>query len=246
MENRYKITIDLKNKSLSNVRYKQGDARSSILEISLVDGGVPVDITNQTIKFTFLRSDDTIVVQDASNGVTIIDAVAGKFQCVLDISALAIGGLVKCEISFSSGESILSTATFSFIVDTSIGVLSIKYISAVEDQIAVWQAAETTRVESETARSAAEVTRESNENQRISNEQGRVTAEDAREVAESTRVNSEDARIASENERIAAEIARAALIDSKVDKNANEIILGGKFRLSYNANLTTLDIVVIP
>jgi len=140
MENRYIITIDLKKKTITNAKYKQNDAFTSIIEINMVDGVSPVDITGQIISFKFLRSDGSIAIQDINNGVTIINPLNGDFQCVLESNTLSIYGIVNCEISFSDGENILSTATFNFNVTQSIGALSVNYISSVANQIALWQA----------------------------------------------------------------------------------------------------------
>ena len=140
MENRYVITIDLKKTTITNAKYKQGDAFTSILEINMVDGITPLDITGEIVSFKFLRPDGSIAIQDISNGVKIINPLNGDFQCILESNTLSIYGLVNCEISFSDGENILSTATFNFNVTKSIGALSINYISSVANQIALWQA----------------------------------------------------------------------------------------------------------
>ena len=139
MENRYKFTLDLKNRVLRNIKYKQGDTDSSVLEINLVDNGLAVDITDQTIQFNFLKSDGTTVIQDASTGVSIIDSVTGNFQCILKNNTLAAPGIVLCEIEFSNAGKILSTTKFNFTVESSIGsgTLSTNYIGAIETQLAI-------------------------------------------------------------------------------------------------------------
>jgi len=128
LENRYKLTIDLKSKMLTNnTLFKQGNAGTSVLEITIVDEGLPVNITGQTVQFNFLRSDNAVVSQDSTTGVTILDALTGKFECVLKAATLAIDGKVEAEIVFTDGVNVLSSTTFVFYVDASIGLLSIKY-----------------------------------------------------------------------------------------------------------------------
>lgn len=141
MENRYKIIIDMKNRVISNTKFKQGDTDSSVLEINLVDNSLAVDITGQTIVFNFAKSDGTIVTQDITTGVSILNALTGNFQCILKNNTLAAPGIVNCEITFSDFGEILSTATFNFNVEKSIGngPLSTNYISAVDNQIVGWQ-----------------------------------------------------------------------------------------------------------
>lgn len=141
MENRYKITIDMKNRVISNTKFKQGDTDSSVLEINLVDNSLAVDITGQAIVFNFAKSDGTIVTQDITTGVSILNALNGNFQCILKNNTLAAPGLVNCEITFSDSGEILSTATFNFNVEKSIGngPLSTSYISAVDNKLIEWQ-----------------------------------------------------------------------------------------------------------
>jgi hypothetical protein len=45
MENRYKISFDLKTKAVTDIKFKQGDVDTSILEFTLFDDGLIIDIT---------------------------------------------------------------------------------------------------------------------------------------------------------------------------------------------------------
>lgn len=141
LENRYVLDIDLKNKTMAIAKFKQADSATSVLEINLLDNGIAVDVTGQTIAFNFQRSDGTIVIQDITNGVSIINALTGNFQCVLQSNTLSVAGPVNCEIAFSSGSKVLSTASFNFNVDSSIGVLSVNYITSINNILIAWQAA---------------------------------------------------------------------------------------------------------
>lgn len=142
MENRYRITYDLKNRTVSNIKFKQGDTDSSVLDVTLFDNGLAVDITGETIEFRFLKSDKTIVFQDSTTGVSIVNALQGNFECLLKNNTLASTGLVKCEIVFKKDEKTLTTTTFNFVVESSIGedgILSTNYISLIENKIIEWQ-----------------------------------------------------------------------------------------------------------
>ena len=138
MENRYIITMDIKKGTILNARFKQGDTDSSVLEVKLIDNGVFVDITGQDIEFNFLRPDGIITTQDATNGVSILDAMNGKFQCILKNSTLSVAGNARCDIIFAKDGKELSTKTFNFTIDDKInsGLLSIASINA---KIVEWQ-----------------------------------------------------------------------------------------------------------
>jgi len=138
MENRYKINYDIKLKCVSNIRFKEGDTDSSILDVVLYDGGQIVNLTGETIEFRFLKSDTTIVFQNFSAGVSIIDALKGNVQCILMSNTLASVGQVKCEIYRTKDGKKLTTPSFDFLVEKSIGsngVLSTNYISAIDNKI---------------------------------------------------------------------------------------------------------------
>lgn len=120
MEKRYKIIMDLKNKLTHNIKFKEGDVNSSILDITLIDNGQIVDVTGQSIEFNFLKTDDVRVIQDANSGVSIINALQGNFQCVLNSDTLTSPGAVDCEISFKKQGRTLTVSTFEFRVESSI------------------------------------------------------------------------------------------------------------------------------
>jgi len=155
MENRYKMILDIKHGVINKARFKQGDTDTSVLDITVVDNGLPVDITGQTIEFNFLKPDGTIVSQDISTGVTIIDSSAGNVECLLKSNTLAVIGLVSCEVVFKGvlGE-ILSTSKFNIMVEQSIGFgeLSFNYISSIENLLIVINNSENVRKENEVLR----------------------------------------------------------------------------------------------
>lgn len=149
MENRYKISYDIKQKNIVNISFMQGDVDTSVIEVQLFDNGQVVDITGETIEFRFLKPDGTIVFQDESTGVNILDAEEGIFECVLMANTLAVAGAVRTEIVRKKDGFILTCPTFNFIVKQSINnmVLSSNYIESIENKMIEWQLNEDLRVE---------------------------------------------------------------------------------------------------
>jgi len=120
MENRYKVTLDIKQRSLLHINFVQNDSDSSILEFIITDNGTVVNITGQTISITFLKPDNNIVVQDSTNGVNILDGANGRLECVLKSQSLSTSGIVKTEISFTNGTKKLRIKSFNINVIESI------------------------------------------------------------------------------------------------------------------------------
>lgn len=139
LENRYIVILDLKTQAETNATYKQGSQKTSVLEIHLLDDGVIKDLTDLSIVFKFLMSDRSTTKQDATTGVSIIDATNGICQCILEPGTLSVPGIVGVEVVFTQGESTLPIPTFDFTVSNSINFLSIGYITAIETSIAGWQ-----------------------------------------------------------------------------------------------------------
>jgi len=133
MENRYRLSYDLKTRITTDIRFKQGDIDTSVIEVSIFNDGVAADITGEVVEFRFLKPDNTVVYQDIMTGVSILDSTSGKIECVLKANTLAAPGVVKCEISMSKDGKKLTTPSFNFTVESSIGadgVLSTNYISS--------------------------------------------------------------------------------------------------------------------
>lgn len=138
MENRYTITMDIKKGTILNARFKQGDTDSSVLEVKLIDNGAVVDITGQNIEFNFLRPDGIVTTQDSTNGVSILDAANGKFQCILKNSTLSTSGDARCDIIFYKNGKELGTKTFNFVIDDRISGGSLS-ITAINAKMIEWQ-----------------------------------------------------------------------------------------------------------
>lgn len=120
MENRYLITLDFKQRPILNMNFVQNNIDTGAIEFIITDGGQVVDITGQTIEITFLKPDKTLVIQDVTTGVTILEGPNGKLECILKSNTLAAVGIVRAEISFSLAGKKLSTAQFMFNVSGSL------------------------------------------------------------------------------------------------------------------------------
>ncbi len=157
MENRYKLQYDIKLKNIINITFKQGDIDTSILDLTLLDNGQPVDVTGEIIEFRFLKPDNKIVFQDASAGVNILDSINGNIECILKAQTLAAVGDVTCEIHRVKDGKTLTTQSFKFTVEQSIsgdGILSENYISTIDGMLIAMQQAEAIRVTNELDRIA--------------------------------------------------------------------------------------------
>jgi len=212
-QNRYSLNYDIKKRLLNNVVFKQGDIDSNVLEINLIDNSLPIDITDEVIEFRFRKLDTTTVYQDVSTNVTILDGANGKVECILMTNTLACPGVVKCEIHRVKAGVELTTLSFNFMVEVSIGsdgVLSTNYISAIDNELLVISTAEGLRATNEITRGTNEEARQTNETARVSVEVTRVTAESGRTTSETMRNTNEGARVSSENSRVITEASRVA------------------------------------
>lgn len=163
LENRYIINYDVKQRIITNIKFKQGDIDSSVLEVHLLDNSVAVDITGEVIEFRFLKPDGTIVYQDITTGVTLTTPASGIVECALKSNTLAAAGVVKCEVHRAISGKQLTTPSFYFTVESSvgsIGVLSTNYIGDIETTLTGITTAENTRIANETARGISETTRQ--------------------------------------------------------------------------------------
>lgn len=213
IENRHSLILDFKQSSFTNIKFVQNDIDTSVLEFMICNQGIPVNLTGQVVTFAFLKSDNTLVIQNSSSGVSILDAVNGKIQCILRSQTLASVGVVKAEISFTdvSGKK-LSTATFNFTVTASIdngeGFISSNEVALLDQAIINANEATADAILATGNANNAEAIRVISEDIRLASEIGRVNTESIRVVAENGRVSAENIRVGSENVRISAEQSR--------------------------------------
>lgn len=170
LEDRYKLNYDLKLRAITDIRFKQGNVDTAVLEVTLFNNGIVADITGEIIEFRFEKPDRTIVYQDTDSGVSVLDAIHGNVQCVLKSNTLKSIGVVRCEIHRAKDGKELITPSFDFKVESSIGedgILSSNYISIIENELINIRTAENDRSTKEEGRVNAENVRVINEDQRI-------------------------------------------------------------------------------
>ncbi len=196
--------------------------------ITLKDGEADYDIEDKDVEIAFGKPDGTVVVQDKTSGVTVVD---GDIHCLLSANATAAVGKVFAEIRVLDEQSIITSAYFLFYARRPI-VTDEDIESTTDFPILANLIVKNANIHAdEELRITAEEEREANEAIRIISENARSTAEDVRIANESSRVSAEDIRIANESSRIAdedtrilAEAARSTAEDQRVTAESNRVI----------------------
>ena len=118
MQKIFGVTLDIKEPTrLPKFEVVQGDFNTNVLNIILVeDGYKPVNISGYTIEMAFAKPDGTTVLQDQSNGVTIVNAANGNIRCLLRTNTIAAPGVVKAEVRILQGTNVLTSTQFCFVV----------------------------------------------------------------------------------------------------------------------------------
>ena len=137
MENRYKASLDFKQRNSAPIAiFVQNDVDGNVIEFTILDGGRPMDITGQTVSIAFLKGDSTLVIQDITTGVTVLNGINGIVECVLKSQTLAAVGTCKGVISFSLAGKKLSSSQFTFTVGASLdngsGLISANVVPALD------------------------------------------------------------------------------------------------------------------
>lgn len=138
LENRYKFNYDIKKETTVDIKFKQGNIDSSVLEVTLLDNRANIDITGEEIEFRFKKPDNTIVFQDFQSGVKIVDNKKGRIECILMANTIAASGIVVCDIHRKKAGRELTTLSFNFMVEESINgdmIISSNYISAIDNKL---------------------------------------------------------------------------------------------------------------
>ncbi|WP_053070129.1 BppU family phage baseplate upper protein [Clostridium botulinum] len=253
MDKIFNLRIDTKNKNISEVQgFKQYD-NNSILNITLLQNSLALDLSNCTVRLNFQREDKKILLYMAD----IVSAREGKVSIKLSPEVLEKTGNIKADISvFDSNLLKITSATFNMKVDESI--YSNDYYLNMKDFDIVQRmhieeekriANENKRIESESARitdekkrSNAEALRNEKENERISNEEKRVKAEskrnedehtrseaeNKRKECESNRIDQEKIRIENEKTRVEGEDKRKISENTRVDNELGRITYEAK------------------
>lgn len=214
---KFEVPVDLKKPAaIRDFELVEGDTGNEI-EVTVSDGGTPVELTGCTVLAVFSHSKGSTVL-GAEDGSLTVDG-----SCVtLKLPADAVSaGPVECELQiysstqssdpeFDENDVLVTTARFNFNCRKAIlnqdTLPAAPHFPLLAQTIAAIEAAESARAQAEAARAAAETARSG--------------AEQARAQAEQLRVLSENGRVSDENARAAAEAARAAAEAERAEAEA--------------------------
>lgn len=220
----YDIRLNIKRSQKQDyIEVVQGDYETNIFNIQITDNLEPYNLTGLSVEIAFAKPDNTTVLQDEDNGVTIEDAEQGKIKVVLKTNTIAAAGKVYAEVRIKDGDMILTTARFDFFVRRAIfgdDTIKSKDEWPLYEQLLEAAENENERIDNENTRIQNETQRENQEIIRQQNEQDRTTAESARNVAESDRQTNEQSRINNESIRQQQESDR--MVNEQERINAEE------------------------
>lgn len=114
----FNILLDIKKyNKIDYIEVVQGDSFSNVLNISLIDGINPYDLTNTSVEIVFSKPDGTTVQQ---TDIAVINSAQGKIQCILKTNTIAVPGKVVAEVRVLEGETLLTSTRFEFYVRKSL------------------------------------------------------------------------------------------------------------------------------
>jgi len=253
VEKRFRISLDIK-RSTSNRDFEvvEGD-NGNLLEVTLTDDGVPVDLTGCRVSAIFSKSDGHTAEQNTDGSGITLDPQQ-KDRLVIQLYNTSVApGLVECELQVFSGEgygTLVTSAKFNFMCRRGIANADtikstdewplltglIQQVRQMEEQTKVLNtataeaagaanAAAGTARELQQAVSLAELERREQEEARILNETARDVAEEDRELAEQER--QELSAVATMAANTAAEQAKnAADRANEAADRAEELVSG--------------------
>ena len=217
---KFEVPVDLKKPAaIRDFELVEGDTGNEI-EVTVSDGGTPVELTGCTVLAVFSHSKGSTVL-GAEDGSLTVDG-----SCVtLKLPADAVSaGPVECELQiysstqssdpeFDENDVLVTTARFNFNCRKAIlnqdTLPAAPHFPLLAQTIAAIEAAESARAQAEAARAQAEAARSGAEQARAQAEQLRVLSENGRVSDENARAAAEAARAAAEAERAEAEAERA-------------------------------------
>lgn len=184
MDKIFNLKIDTKNKNITTVTGLKQFDNNSVLNITLLQNSLALDLSNCTVRINFLREDERVLLYMAN----IDNAKEGKVSIKLSPEVLEKSGLVKADISvFDSNLLKITSATFNLRVE--ISIFDDTYFTDKDlDLMQQEYVREKERQADEKVRKTNEDTRIDNETERLTHETQRQANEEARKKAENTRV----------------------------------------------------------
>lgn len=219
-----KVVLDASSMS-AFVRYNKADNTYVFNDETIEsDGTVTVELTQQMLAATGKCTVDVIIVGNPGIKVENLSNMDDIYKLTPVISTMSFYlNVLPTAVDHSTVE---SSNEYNALLK---GISQMIYIEEHMEELdqtlnnneAIRQAAENTRISNETTRQSNEATRQSNETTRINNESARVTAEKNRVAAENARVAAENSRVEAETSRV-EESAAAVSAANEAAANANE------------------------
>lgn len=111
-----KIKIDIDKKYFEVIPSVQYDSNTRFLHINLLNGSVPFNLTDCSVKISGTKPDGTAIF----NNCTVINAKEGFIEVELTEQMNAAPGTVKCELKLYNGKGVLTTKQFEIEVTKSV------------------------------------------------------------------------------------------------------------------------------
>lgn len=112
-----KMEIEVNQEITDIITAVQNDSNSRYLDVVLLDGGAPLDLTGEEVRIYMKKPDGTEIFNDGE----ITDAAAGRCQFLLTTQALGAVGVMHAQISiWKDNTEILTTQAFHIYVTKSL------------------------------------------------------------------------------------------------------------------------------
>lgn len=112
-----KMEIEVNQEITDIITAVQNDSNSRYLDVVLLDGGAPLDLTGEEVRIYMKKPDGTEIFNDGE----ITDAAAGRCQFLLTTQALGAVGVMHAQISiWKDNTEILTTQAFHIYVAKSL------------------------------------------------------------------------------------------------------------------------------
>lgn len=120
----FDILLDIRKPSKDHsIEVVQGDNNANVLNINLIDGYEPFDLTGTSVDIIFKKTDGTTVQQSTTfdpPSVAVVNEKQGKIQCILKTNTIACPGPVVAEVKVMEDDGLLTSARFGFYVRESL------------------------------------------------------------------------------------------------------------------------------
>lgn len=110
------IKLDINKNLYEKIKAKQGDTKSRFLLFQLLDGSMPFNLENRSVRAYMLKPDSTEVFND----LIINNKNTGHCTLELTNQVLAVAGIVKIELMIIENDKKITSSIFELQVDKSI------------------------------------------------------------------------------------------------------------------------------